>query len=335
MPPVPLRVVTLNVWFDKHHQSARYEAQLNLFQSLNCDVICLQEVTQVYLESLEAAKGTTHPWLAGYTLSAPNFDISFYGTAMLVRTPLLVEFERVELITELDRELLVARLQGPFGKVRVGCVHLESLDAWDMRRHQLEEIGDFLDAEEEAGVPTILMGDFNLCSFWNYKDMEAHGGKEVASKKPFILSPPPAFSLEEVPPSGLAAFAPPPSSVKGPGALKKGDALENESLKEFLPLFVDSWPALHGPVSLENPGGFTFDSQRNAMLHEWLKGDYEQMHYDRVLARVPTDGTFALKACEVLGTGPIPDAPGASAVNVGGAGGFTPARKVAVYLSDH
>jgi len=48
--PSHLKILSLNVWFARILQQVRYTTQLNLFQELDLDIICLQEVIPDYIE---------------------------------------------------------------------------------------------------------------------------------------------------------------------------------------------------------------------------------------------------------------------------------------------
>ena len=301
------------MWFDASHAPARYAAQLEFLASLSPDVVCLQEVTQPYLDLLQAQRATL-PWLAGYTLNSPTFHGSFYGTAMLVRTALAPDFSRHPFSgTEMARDLTLCRLVAPGGTaVVVGNTHLESMNTASERAAQLEECRALLAAQ---GLPAILAGDFNFCALWDYAPMQQALG--VPAPRAFVLSPLTAAGGAAVQPS--SPLPPQPQQPQQPAAT----ASENASLQRTLPDFTDAWPALHGPCTLDNPGGFTFDSCSNPMIDR-----PERMRYDRVLFRLPS--AFALTQCSVLGRSPI----GQPAAE--GDGTSTPKRAgPPVLLSDH
>lgn len=70
--------------------------------------------------------------------------------------------------------------------------------------------------------------------------------------------------------------------------------LENQVLGRHLPDFTDLWPELH-----PDEKGYTFDSARNGVVRR-----YEQMRYDRVMAKLG-DGGWRAVSMEMLGTEPI------------------------------
>jgi hypothetical protein len=156
--------------------------------------------------------------------------------------------------------------------------------------------------------------------------------------------------------AGAAAAAPPPAALLPPSPLvssggsgggsgggASGSApaaftsTENAAMEVILAGFTDAWPELHGPLSLTNASGFTFDSTRNTMLD-----NAELMRYDRVMFRLP--GATLLR-CELVGTEPLPPPTGSCAAGGGSSsssssssGDVTPDRMGGgrpVFPSDH
>jgi hypothetical protein len=91
----------------------------------------------------------------------------------------------------------------------VGNVHLESMNSRAERKAQLKIAAKCL-----ASAPSLLLGDFNFCSHWNWVDMKKNGR--------WI-----------------------------PGAEEHRSPLENDVLHEVLPTFVDAWIQHYPP---ETPG---------------------------------------------------------------------------------
>ena len=352
-PPVPstrLTVLTLNVWFDAHAQDVRYAAQIDLFSRLQPDVISLQEVTETYLTALKAAL-TTVPSLTAYTLSEPSLRHSFYGTALLIKSSLAPVFSRHELSSEMERELLLARILIGSRVVTIGCVHLESLNSVQIRRLQMEQCYALL-ADKDA----ILCGDFNFCSHWNYKEMQMAGGigekekekeeedeeeESAHGKKRFKLSMPLNLFTDATiqlqspipPPIQLQSPIPPPPP---PAPLQ---SLENDGIAALLPHFIDAWPAHHHHTSSSSSSsssqeGFTFDTYANPMI----PCTFERMRYDRILFHLPQP-VFSLSSVNLIGTEAIENnkEKSSSSIGSGGGGGAgTPERKLPpIFLSDH
>ena len=78
------------------------------------------------------------------------------------------------------------------------------------------------------------------------------------------------------------------------------ETLDNACLAACLPGFVDVWPALRPAEP-----GYTFDSAANEMLPR-----YEQMRYDRLMARLPSAARgWRPAAVELVGAAPCPAGP--------------------------
>ena len=182
-----LRVLTLNVWFSERRQAERFRGQFDELVRLAPDVVCLQEVNRAYLAALARARATSHPALAAYALSAPDFGAGPpYGVAMLVREALAPAFSRHPFeSSEMGRELLLARLRSAsLGSLAIGCVHLESMDAAGARAEQLGDCAQALAGEGAA----VLCGDLNFCSFWDF-DVMSRALNPRQPARPFAFSP--------------------------------------------------------------------------------------------------------------------------------------------------
>ena len=78
------------------------------------------------------------------------------------------------------------------------------------------------------------------------------------------------------------------------------ETLDNACLAACLPGFIDVWPALRPAEP-----GYTFDSAANEMLPR-----YEQMRYDRLMARLPGAARgWRPAAVELVGAAPCPAGP--------------------------
>jgi tyrosyl-DNA phosphodiesterase 2 len=153
--PRRIRLVTFNVWFGEHARGARQEALLSLLQSLDADVIGLQEATPELVERIEQTA-----WLRDYEIS--DRAVHPHGLLCMSRLPVR-SFVRSALPSMFGREILIAELDD----LAVGIVHLESTRGFgEQRRRQLAQIFPQLERYPSA----VLMGDFNLCSTWDEND---------------------------------------------------------------------------------------------------------------------------------------------------------------------
>lgn len=150
-----LTVATFNIWFDDYHAQQRYQAIADLLGERTPDVIVLQEVTPVALDTfLEQA------WIreAYLTASVVGGGTGNYGMLMLSRVPIL-RATYAQLPTRQTRGILEAELALDGARQIVCCVHLDSgkssarLRAWQLRR-----VFHGLRTAENA----LVLGDFNM-----------------------------------------------------------------------------------------------------------------------------------------------------------------------------
>lgn len=142
-----LCICSLNVWFEPHYFELRCRAQLDMFKKLDCDILCLQEVTQPLLDIL-----FSDSWIQ------KNFWVSHhkresYGVVILSRLIPRVASE-VMLRSGMGRTLVIADL----GSLAVATVHLESLNNSSLRCEQLCMIDEALSDCDNV----TLCGDFNF-----------------------------------------------------------------------------------------------------------------------------------------------------------------------------
>ncbi len=149
-----LKVLTWNLWFGEFELMARLEAALAIIRSHDPDVIALQEVVP---ETLEHICDT--PWIRdGYHLSDSTGEtIEGYGTVLLTRV-LPAQQTILDFPSVMGRKLVSADIPVGTSMLRVGTVHLESLESTPARLDQLDISFPFLREADAA----ILMGDFNF-----------------------------------------------------------------------------------------------------------------------------------------------------------------------------
>lgn len=145
-----LSILSLNVWFEPHYFDLRCAEQLRYFTEQECDVLCLQEVTQAYLVQLLGS-----PWLRSrYWVS--HRAIESYGVVLMSRR-IPTKVSNYVLPSNMGRSLLVAEI----GSLIVSTVHLESMaDPQQVRCKQLRIIMDALSNRSDA----LVCGDFNFDS---------------------------------------------------------------------------------------------------------------------------------------------------------------------------
>eukprot|EP00929_Paragymnodinium_shiwhaense_P100199 TRINITY_DN62350_c0_g1_i1.p1 TRINITY_DN62350_c0_g1~~TRINITY_DN62350_c0_g1_i1.p1 ORF type:complete len:465 (-),score=54.11 TRINITY_DN62350_c0_g1_i1:511-1905(-) len=156
-----LRVVTYNVWFSKDRQQERAEAMFKILEEEAADVICLQEVTQVFLSWLKEQAWVRDRYAlsdaVGTTLRGSALE---YGVIMLFRRGLQVSsLYLYQLPTLMSRSALVANVVVKSRVVGISTVHLESLENSATRCKQLRRILDVLCG---VGPLALLAGDMNF-----------------------------------------------------------------------------------------------------------------------------------------------------------------------------
>ena len=153
-----VKVLTWNVWFDTTMEfDLRLQSLVSQLLAAAPCVAGLQEVTPRFAAALRGSTVVT----ALYAVS-PN-RIEGYGTLMLVRNDVQVQWHEHELPSNMDRRLLIAEclpLSDACGTFAVATVHLESLNAAAMRRRQLKVCEEKLRRWPAA----CLCGDFNFDS---------------------------------------------------------------------------------------------------------------------------------------------------------------------------
>jgi len=153
-----LSFVTFNVWFSELYWKERAEALVSILEDKNPDYICLQEVTQPFLDVLKDNKFIQR----SYYLSDKSGNTVYpYGTIILSRFP-ISSLQIHVLPTNQGRRFLLAetvcKLNNITYKIHVSTIHLESLGERDMRIVQLDKIFSILNTFDHA----FFLGDYNF-----------------------------------------------------------------------------------------------------------------------------------------------------------------------------
>jgi tyrosyl-DNA phosphodiesterase 2 len=159
IPISSLTLVTYNVWFGQDYFYQRAEALFQIVKGCEAEIICLQEVTPIYLELI-----LNQPWVqANYYISDyTGQTVEPYGVLLLSRIPIPKVFF-YQLPTLMARKLLVITPEINGQVIQIATVHLESIrQSAATRKRQLELIFPILARSSHA----VLMGDFNFCSTW-------------------------------------------------------------------------------------------------------------------------------------------------------------------------
>ena len=150
-------LLTYNVWFDNYNWENRLDALLKIIEEYSPDIICLQEVTQKFIDFLmksEFIKNT-------YFLYLVPFDIhNWYDVSILSKFSGVCKVS--PFFSYMERKLLFLEIIAENITIKVGCVHLESLDSEEIRKVQLINSYGILDKNIEKNYLNILAGDFNF-----------------------------------------------------------------------------------------------------------------------------------------------------------------------------
>ena len=160
-----LSLLTWNVWFDPFEARRRYHEILSTSVKSNCDVICFQEIIPEFIEQL---KQDFPSLLSSYDISDDGLDgrsVLPYGNLILCKSELRAEFQFHGFPSNMDRRLLTASFTKGETTVKVGTVHLESLSYHKLREQQIQVCNDVL---KDCNL-SVLCGDFNFCSYRNYR----------------------------------------------------------------------------------------------------------------------------------------------------------------------
>eukprot|EP00455_Lapot_gusevi_P007861 TRINITY_DN13368_c0_g3_i1.p1 TRINITY_DN13368_c0_g3~~TRINITY_DN13368_c0_g3_i1.p1 ORF type:complete len:433 (-),score=54.17 TRINITY_DN13368_c0_g3_i1:12-1310(-) len=151
-----LTFLTWNVWFSPFRWEERLPALFAIMEESQATFICLQEVTTHFLQSLLQCDWVRKHYVVS---DISGSTVSPYGVIILCRIPQHLEGYNIYILpTQMDRKLVVAKLNIGDTQVRVGTVHLESLNNARFRVQQLQIGLDVLTSSPNA----FLMGDFNF-----------------------------------------------------------------------------------------------------------------------------------------------------------------------------
>jgi exonuclease III len=178
MQGATLKIVSYNVWFSPIRFSERSAALFAILRDSEADVICLQEALPEFVDQIKKQPWVSDGAEATYLLSGGPNSVAPYGVLMLVRRALQPVFSFHELPTSMSRRLLTVDISVPVSsrsspdmpvitsleKLVIGTVHLESLNTHATRVKQLAIAAAILAAHPSS----MLVGDFNFCSFSNF-----------------------------------------------------------------------------------------------------------------------------------------------------------------------
>jgi len=148
------KIVSYNIWFGSHNFFNRRIAILELLKNKDADVVCLQEVTSHFYNTLMEDQFIRE----NYYLSDSHFNS--YNVVILSKFPM--KFYILNLPSNMNRNLVIGELitqQSSKNSTLVfSSSHLESLENEDLRKTQLEKSFEVIKSFNNS----LLVGDFNI-----------------------------------------------------------------------------------------------------------------------------------------------------------------------------
>lgn len=158
-----LSILTYNVWFDNYNWDNRLKGILSILESKNADVVCLQEVTDRFFR-----------FITDQEFIKKTYKITIIPSQMLCGYDVLIlsKFECNAYVSpfysKMGRKLLyITIINNSNDLIKIGTVHLESLNNSNIRENQLKLSYDLLKSTELENkdfncTHAFLLGDFNF-----------------------------------------------------------------------------------------------------------------------------------------------------------------------------
>jgi endonuclease/exonuclease/phosphatase family metal-dependent hydrolase len=184
-----LKIITYNIFFGQLDTDTpqdidnRIQLLCAQLQSLDADVICLQEVLPERYDRIKTFTSTIYPY------SYPDKITQTYDTAIISKYPFVKRSKVMFTLTSMNRSILFVAIESPFDPnalIGIANSHLESEfgnipSEQNKKMVQYSEAEDILDQISEMCDVTdiILSGDFNshndlsdsrLYSYFRYRD---------------------------------------------------------------------------------------------------------------------------------------------------------------------
>ncbi len=148
-------MVSYNIWFENSpNKEHRFNCILELLKVSRADFICLQEVTQEFMQLLAGQE-----WVGEYFTGL--FPMGWYDTLILSRYR--CRFSKAPFHdSAMGRSMTFAELVGEGQSLVVGCVHYESLDNPRARCSQIAAV----QAATQDCERVVIAGDYNFSDGW-------------------------------------------------------------------------------------------------------------------------------------------------------------------------
>ena len=163
--PKPIRIATLNIWFDATLSTERWQQSLLNLCELKPDVICLQETTKKFLIQMSEQPWIQQDYFVSDINGATFVDGSWYGCAIAINKNLgtlpiirMLKFPGSKMgrgLLTVDLSLVTSTNEQK--TISIGTSHLESRkEDWPERQEQLKLVAKLLQTN------SIFCGDLNI-----------------------------------------------------------------------------------------------------------------------------------------------------------------------------
>lgn len=161
-----IKVIQYNIYFgDGSDQTdLRIDTICVYLNSLDADVLCLQEVLKYKYDSMIKNLAPTYPHV--FPKSSKDFTMN-YGTAIISKYPIVESITHMYKFTKMGRDLKIVLVQNSAGdKIHICTTHFESefKDSVMAKTYQYNRCSDILQKiHAETSIPIILCADTNVC----------------------------------------------------------------------------------------------------------------------------------------------------------------------------
>lgn len=152
-----ITILTFNIMFNNHDTSIRYDNIINTLIKKSPDVICLQEMTPIWIPHFTSSmdKWGYHPVNNHLVPSNRN-----YGEIIYIKNTVKLLYSNViKLHSNMGRSLSLITVEKDQELFNIVTFHLESLDSPNIRQKQLSVLNDIVNNTQG---PVICCGDSNL-----------------------------------------------------------------------------------------------------------------------------------------------------------------------------
>lgn len=153
----PFSCLTLNVWNSDKWQESRTNGLFGLLHEHKADIVCLQEVGNYLLDKLRS-----NHWIQEYYCITDVYgnlleDNEFIQIILIKKQIANEKIRKIRLFPFTKTITLRSALFLYLGDLVIVNVHLEGLSNEKIRTHQIEELSNFIENNENV----ILLGDFS------------------------------------------------------------------------------------------------------------------------------------------------------------------------------